>query len=81
MHDIENHIIQADIELYLSNQFRQVPKLRQKYDKTSWPPPEIGIIVQRAGNLFVYVSTIFKYIADRGDPCEHLEKISALQPY
>ena len=81
LQDIGDHIIQADIELYLTNQLRQIPKLRQEYDETSWPPPEIRVIAQRAGNLFVYASTIFKYIADRrGDPCERLEKISALQP-
>ena len=80
LHDIEEHIVQADIELYLNHQLRRVTKLGQKYE-TSWPPPEIRMIVQRAGNLFVYASTILKYITDRGDPCERLEKISALQPW
>ena len=78
LHDIEDHIVQADISLYLNDQLRRIPKLRQKYE-TSWPPLEIEIIVQRAGKLFVYASTIFKYITDRSDPCQRLEKISALQ--
>ena len=80
LHDIEDHIVQADIALYLKHQLGGVQKLRRKYDSTSWPPPEIDIIVQRAGKLFVYASTTFKYITDRGDPCQRLEKLSALQP-
>ena len=75
LHDIEDDVVQADIALYLNDQLRGIPKLRQKYE-TSWPPPEIGIIVQRAGRLFVYASTVFKYITDRSDPCQRLEKIS-----
>ena len=75
LHDIENDVVQADIALYLNDQLRGIPKLRQKYE-TSWPPPEIGIIVQRAGGLFVYASTVLKYITDRSDPCQRLEKIS-----
>ena len=79
LHDIEDHIVKADISLYLNDQLRSIPKLRHKYE--SWPPPEIGIIVDRAGKLFIYASTIFKYITDRGDPCQRLERISALQPF
>ena len=80
LHDIEDHIVQADIALYLKHRLGEVQKLRRKYDLTGWPPPEIDIIVQCAGKLFVYASTIFKYITDRGDPCQRLEKVSALQP-
>ena len=78
LHDIEDDIVREDIALYLEHRLGEVQKLRRKYD--SWPPPEIDIIAQRAGKLFVYASTICKYITDRGDPCQRLERVSALQP-
>ena len=79
LHDIEDCIVKADIVRYLNHQLRDVPRLKPKY--TSWPPPEIGIIADRAGRLFVYASTIVKYITDEGDPCQRLERISALQVF
>jgi NACHT domain len=82
LHDIEDHIIQADIALYLRNQLGRVEKLKEYYDSTgkSWPPSEIEIIVKRAGKLFVYASTMVKYITNfRGDPVERLQEVSALQ--
>ena len=41
LHDIEDHIVQADIALYLKHQLGGVQKLRRKYDSTSWPPPRL----------------------------------------
>jgi NACHT domain len=82
LHDIEDHIIQADIALYLRDQLGRVEKLKEYYDSTgkSWPPSEIEIIVKRAGKLFVYASTMVKYITNfRGDPVERLQEVSALQ--
>jgi hypothetical protein len=79
LHDIEDHIIQADIALYLRDQLGRVEKLKEHYDK-SWPPSEIDIIVKHAGKLFVYASTMVKYITNfRGNPVERLQEVSTLQ--
>ena len=74
LHDIESHIVQADIALYLEKQLAGIPGLKAHYD--SWPPPEIDILVSHAGNLFIYASTIYQYIADADwDPYDNLQNI------
>ena len=70
--------MQADITVYLNSRLERVQKLRQ-YHGSNWPLPEIGTIVQRAGKLFIYASTMCKYITDSGDPCECLRKMTTLQ--
>ena len=77
LHDIEHHVVQADIAIFLNDQLWRVWKLREYYG-SSWPPSEIGIIMERAGKLFIYASTILKYITGRGDPCERLWKMTTL---
>ena len=63
LHDIESHIVEADIALYLKTQLAEIPGLKHHYGN-SWPPPEIDVLVSRVGNLFIYASTIYQYIAD-----------------
>jgi hypothetical protein len=78
LHDIEHHIVHADFSLYLKDRRSTELETTTLY-KSSWPPPQIGIIAQHAGNLFVYGSTIYKYIAYRGDPVERLLLFSTPQ--
>jgi NACHT domain len=78
LHDIEDHIVQADIVLYLNDRLGRVEALKRHYG-SSWPPPQIKIIAQRAGKLFVYASTISKYITNRGHPVERLLEVSTPQ--
>ena len=80
LHDIEDHVVQADIAIYLNDRLRGVRKLRLYYG-SNWPPHEIGIIVERAGKLFIYASTIYKYITDRGDPVERLLEVTAVEAF
>ena len=79
LHDIEDLVVKADISIYLNDRLGGVQRLRQHYG-SSWPPPEIGVIVERAGKLFIYASTILKYITNyRGDPFDRLQKVASLQ--
>ncbi|TFK39160.1 WD40-repeat-containing domain protein, partial [Crucibulum laeve] len=75
LHDIADHIIEADIELYLNKQLHNVKKLRETY--TPWPPSELTAILKRAGKLFIYASTACKYISNKkGDPSHRLKELA-----
>jgi hypothetical protein len=56
--DIEEKIVNADIELYLTNQLRSISP-----DEPAWPPADkITELTYRANGLFVYAVTIVEYI-------------------
>ncbi|TFK34209.1 hypothetical protein BDQ12DRAFT_738365 [Crucibulum laeve] len=80
LHDIEDHIVEADIELYLNKQLHRIKDLREK--STPWPPSELTAIVKKAGKLFIYASTAYKYISyKKGNPCHRLKELaSSIQP-
>ena len=48
LHDIEAHVVHADIALYLNDRLGGVWKLKEHYGG-NWPPKEINTIVEREG--------------------------------
>jgi hypothetical protein len=61
--DIEKHIVNADVSLYLTHELRRIGKAT---GNMSWPPPQvIEQLVCRAGTLFVYATTVVNYVRDR----------------
>ncbi|TFK35241.1 hypothetical protein BDQ12DRAFT_760176, partial [Crucibulum laeve] len=76
LHDIADHIVEADIGLYLNKRLHYIKELRETY--TPWPPSELTAIVKKAGKLFIYASTAYKYISnEKGDPCCRLEELAS----
>ncbi|KAJ3510183.1 hypothetical protein NMY22_g16047 [Coprinellus aureogranulatus] len=72
LHDIEKDIVRADIELYVSQQLKKVPELKDEYGN-SWPPPQVKEIVERSDCLFIVAATIVRDIcSETGDPVERL---------
>jgi WD40 repeat protein len=72
--DIEAHLVDADISLYLTD---ELGRIGQEEGKISWPPRDvIEELVQRAGTLFVYAATVVKYI-DTGRTVSSLEDLLA----
>ncbi|KAF5336335.1 hypothetical protein D9611_006656 [Ephemerocybe angulata] len=61
LYDIEDHIVRADVILFLTERFRNVRAIYQHYEGT-WPPPEIEQIADFSGKLFIVAFTAFKYI-------------------
>ncbi|KIJ50118.1 hypothetical protein M422DRAFT_160180 [Sphaerobolus stellatus SS14] len=79
LHEIEDHIVEADIMMYLTHRLMEIPQLRDDYSGTPWPPQEVTILAKRAGRLFIYVSTICAYIDTyKGSPTERLKKLCSL---
>ncbi|KAF5336334.1 hypothetical protein D9611_006657 [Ephemerocybe angulata] len=68
LYDIEDHIVKADITLFLAERFRSVQEIYERY-QDSWPPPEIEQIADVSGKLFIVAFTIFKYITAPNGIC------------
>jgi hypothetical protein len=72
--DIEAHVVDADISLYLADELARIGK---EAGDMSWPPLHaIAQLVRRAGTLFVYAATVVKYI-DSGCLYSSLEELLA----
>lgn len=73
LHDADSFTVQSDIHQYLIHSFHMI---REKYKLSSdWPSAsDVDILLQRAGQLFVYAATITRFIAE-DSPKESLASI------
>ncbi|KAJ7356492.1 hypothetical protein DFH08DRAFT_688737, partial [Mycena albidolilacea] len=65
LHDIEQHILQADIQRYLHHSFRQITLKNTHVFPTDveWPSSQdISTLVSRSGALFIYAATVVKFV-------------------
>jgi len=61
LHEVEQEIVKADIELYIKAYLLDV------LIRHDWPPQaEVESLVNMSGTLFIYAATVCKYIAQRG---------------
>ncbi|KAG9034502.1 hypothetical protein FS837_002194 [Tulasnella sp. UAMH 9824] len=65
LHDIEKSVVKNDIELFLRQRLNQVA---EDYGvQTPWPSEAVlRKLVDRAGILFIYASTVVKFVQDCG---------------
>jgi hypothetical protein len=66
--------VQADIRLYLTDEMRRIA-LRHRL--SGWPlPPDLDEVIRRTGVLFVYASTVIKFVGeDRFSPRSRLQVV------
>jgi ABC-type dipeptide/oligopeptide/nickel transport system ATPase subunit len=63
LHKIAAPVVQADIELYLREEFAKILQLRDM--EAPWPTEEqIRLLVQLAGCLFIYAATVVKFVSN-----------------
>ncbi|KAJ7224877.1 hypothetical protein C8J57DRAFT_1148246, partial [Mycena rebaudengoi] len=76
LHDIEDNIVTADISLYLTN---RLDSIRADSSMPSeWASPaDIKVLTHRADRLFIYASTVVKYIAE--NPEDRLQTLISLE--
>ncbi|EMD32072.1 hypothetical protein CERSUDRAFT_99771 [Gelatoporia subvermispora B] len=81
LHDIEEAIIESDIGLYITERLKRI---RSSWEAEGYAfPPEwpstqsITILTKQAGKLFVYASTVLKFIS-KTNPMERLEDLTRL---
>ena len=82
LHDVGRSSVDADIRLFLETRLAEITKTRSVYDLTKgWPSSyDIDILCKKSGGLFIYASTIVKFIASPHHlPTERLTLIISLR--
>ena len=81
LHDVERSSVDHDIKLYFRTQLMDIAKSRSDCDfEEDWPnSSDIDVLCAKAAGLFVYASTVVKFVAFRYQiPTEQLEQIISL---
>ena len=81
LHDVERSSVDHDVKLYFRTQLTDIATSRSDCDFTeNWPnPSDIDILCTKAAGLFIYASTVVKFVAFRHrTPTEQLERIISL---
>ena len=64
LHDVERSLVDADIKLFFSTCLANIAKLRSLGEQ--WPDSsDINILCQKAGGLFIYASTVIKFVSHK----------------
>ena len=83
LHDVKRSSVDDDIKRFFRTKLADIAKARSDCNFTQdWPhPSDIDTLCKKAAGLFIYASTVIKFIAFRHrTPIEQLEKIILL-PY
>ena len=67
LHEIERHIVQQDLRIFFEYELRSI---KEKHRLIGDFPgkDELEILVQRTGELFIYATTICRFIGERAHP-------------
>jgi hypothetical protein len=81
LHEIEKDIVTSDVRAYLRTQFADIRRDHDIGDQ-SWPSPSyIDALTEQAGHLFIYASTVTRYIGNRNyNPRTRLDQILTAAP-
>ena len=65
LHDVERPLVDIDIKLFFRTRLTEIIKNRSHPDVTEdWPlPSDINILCEKAAGLFIYASTVVKFVA------------------
>ena len=78
LHDVERSSVDHDIKLFFRTQLTDIATSRSDCDFTEdWPSSsDINILCMKAAGLFIYASTVIKFVASRPrTPIQQLEQI------
>ncbi|KAI5856229.1 vegetative incompatibility protein HET-E-1 [Tricharina praecox] len=65
LHEIPNNIVDADISSFLHHELNEIRQCR-RYLPEPWPDEQsVGRLVRKAGGLFIYASTVCRFIRDK----------------
>ena len=75
LHEVEEDVVDADIEIYLRSRFKEIADESDKeVSADAWPSNEqLAILVHLADKLFIYAATVCEYVAGGGSIEKHLE--------
>ena len=78
LHDVKRSLVDEDIQLYFRTYLTEIRKTRSDCEfPEEWPCPyDINILCKKAGGLFIYASTVVKFVASKYHlPIERLDLI------
>ena len=78
LHEVERRHVDQDIRLYIEFRLQEMAHYSDNQDLSvpSWPPPDItDELVRKAEGLFIYASTVCKFVFSPGDPHHNLTLI------
>jgi hypothetical protein len=81
LHNIERSSVDSDIKLFFRTRLTEIVKHRSSWDLTEdWPSPsDVNTLCEKAAGLFIYASTVVKFVAPRHfQPEERLALIISL---
>ena len=81
LHDVERSSVDSDIKLFFRTRLAEIAKTRSEDDlMEDWPSSsDISILCKKAAGLFIYASTVVKFVASRyHSPTERLTLIISL---
>ena len=81
LHDVKRSLVDHDIKLFFQTQLGDIAETRSDCDLTEdWPnPSDIDILCKKAAGLFIYASTVIKFITfEHDNPTERLALIISL---
>jgi len=81
LHDVQRSLVDSDIKLLFRTGLAEIAETRSDCDLTEdWPSShEIDVLCKKAAGLFIYASTVLKFVAFRhGSPTERLALIVSL---
>ena len=78
LHDVSRLLVDEDIKLYLRTYLTNIRETRRDCEfPKEWPSlHDINLLCKKAGGLFIYASTVVKFVASKyHDPTERLDII------
>ena len=65
LHEVERPLVDIDIKLFYQTSLTEIVKNRSHLDVTEdWPlPSDVSILCQKAAGLFIFASTVVKFVA------------------
>ena len=76
LHDISQPIVKHDISVFIRHELKEIQE--KCFLSEEWPNEQtIGLLVQRAGSLFIYAATVCRFIGRSKFPKKRLEQVAA----
>jgi hypothetical protein len=80
LHEVKPEVVDNDIKLFFQSQLADLAENRSDCDSMGdWPSPsDVEILCKKAAGLFIYASTVIKFVATGGLPTDRLGLITSL---
>jgi len=81
LHDVERSSVDGDLRLFFGTQLANIAQNRSDWNLLEdWPSPsDLDILCEKAAGLFIYASTVIKFVASKDhQPTERLTDIISL---